>query len=324
MNPDLTYKLLKYLVQGIIIYLLFKFVPREPMNDKDILLITAIVILSCGVLENVYSVYFSPKTDTQTPVSEAQCNSYCSRPQSEQKEHMGNLSADSIKSALDSMASSSSSAIASHVAPHIAPNPVPHVEQPRTQPPHVQPPHVQPPHVQPPHVQPPHVQPPHVTSHVQPPHVTSHVQPPHVQPPHVTSHVQPSHVTPPHNQIKNNRDGSHEIKPVHNPQATSQGARHIDDVMGNEQAYNYIDYNSMPVSYDTGSFESGYSFLPPEKWYPVPPHPPVCVAEKQCPVCPVFTNGTYIDLKEWDQSRRITPPDEINVHAVEGKLNSGR
>ena len=55
MNPDLTYKLLKYLVQGIIIYLLFKFVPKEPMNDKDILLITTIVILSLGVLENVYS-----------------------------------------------------------------------------------------------------------------------------------------------------------------------------------------------------------------------------------------------------------------------------
>ena len=96
------------------------------------------------------------------------------------------------------------------------------------------------------------------------------------------------------------------------------------DVLGSEMAYNYVDYNSMPVSYDTGSFESGYSFLPPEKWYPVPPHPPVCVTEKKCPVCPVYTNGTNIDLKEWDQSRRITPPDEINVNAIEGKLNSGR
>jgi hypothetical protein len=221
MNPDSTCKLLKYLVQGIIIYLLLKFVPKEPMNDKDILLIAAIVVLSWGVLENIYSIYFSPKSGS--PMSEAQCNTYCAKPK--EKEHMGNLSVDSIKSALQNIASTTSSALAPQVAPQV----VPVVETP--------------------------------------------------------------------NQMKN----SNEIKPVQN-----------------------MDYNNVPMSDDSGSFESGYSFLPPEKWYPVSPHPPVCVTEKKCPVCPVSTGGTYVDLKEWDQSRKISSPDQINVQRVEEKLNSGR
>ena len=41
-------------------------------------------------------------------------------------------------------------------------------------------------------------------------------------------------------------------------------------------------------------------------------------------VCPIYTNGTNIDLKQWDQSRRITPPDNINVHFIQDKLNTGR
>ena len=55
MNSDLTYKILKYLVQGAIIFLLFKYVPKEPMKDKDILLITVIVLLVHAVLENLYT-----------------------------------------------------------------------------------------------------------------------------------------------------------------------------------------------------------------------------------------------------------------------------
>jgi hypothetical protein len=107
-------------------------------------------------------------------------------------------------------------------------------------------------------------------------------------------------------------------------QITSNGSRARDDVLKSETQYNTVTYHTVPQIINEGSFEYGYSFLPPEKWYPTPPFPPVCVAEKQCPVCPVFTNGTDVNLKEWDSSRRITPPDEINVKYVEDKLNSGR
>lgn len=80
----------------------------------------------------------------------------------------------------------------------------------------------------------------------------------------------------------------------------------------------------LPDNYNKDDFEYGDSFLPPEKWYPQPPVPPVCVAEKKCPVCPVYTTGAPMDVKEWNDSRRVTQPDEINVKYVKDKLNSGR
>lgn len=63
------------------------------------------------------------------------------------------------------------------------------------------------------------------------------------------------------------------------------------------------DFNRLPVS--TMEYEYGYSFMPPKDWYPVPPHPPVCVAEKKCPVCPVLTQGTVTGLKEWNSSSKV-------------------
>lgn len=87
----------------------------------------------------------------------------------------------------------------------------------------------------------------------------------------------------------------------------------------------YTDYNILPVTpEDSKLYEYGYSFLPPEKWYPTPPHPPVCVTEKRSLVFPVTTTGTPVDMKEWDSSRRITPGDVINIDYTRDKLNSGR
>jgi len=124
--------------------------------------------------------------------------------------------------------------------------------------------------------------------------------------------------------MRRNKDGSYRILPLRNPQTEVVGSRVTDGTLNDEMAYNYTDYNTLYVDPNEGSFESGYSMIPPKDWYPVPPHPPVCVAEKVCPVCPVYTNGTNLDLKEWNDSRRITPPDNINVQAIREKLNSGR
>ena len=63
------------------------------------------------------------------------------------------------------------------------------------------------------------------------------------------------------------------------------------------------DLNRVPIS--SLEYEYGYSFMPPKNWYPVPANAPVCISEKKCPVCPVYTNGTYTDLKEWNNSSRI-------------------
>ena len=95
------------------------------------------------------------------------------------------------------------------------------------------------------------------------------------------------------------------------------------DVMKSEMQY--TDYNILPITKeDSKLYEYGYSFLPPEKWYPTPAHPPVCVSEKRSPVFPIATTGTPVDMKEWDDSRRITPGDVINIDYARDKLNSGR
>lgn len=112
---------------------------------------------------------------------------------------------------------------------------------------------------------------------------------------------------------------------AHNTEGIERGSmRSTDGTINNEMVYN--DYNRLPLSENTGNmdYEYGYTFLPPEKWYPTPPNPPVCVAEKQCPVCPVYTEGTNLELKHWNESRRVTQPDNINVQFVKEKLNSGR
>jgi len=125
--------------------------------------------------------------------------------------------------------------------------------------------------------------------------------------------------------ITRNSDGSYTYDIRKDPQIKSIGSRKTDGTMHTTDIkYNYTDYNVLPPNLNTGSFEAGYSFLPPANWYPVPPHPPVCITEKECPVCPVYTGGTNIELKEWDDSRRVMPPDNINTQYIEEKLNSGR
>jgi hypothetical protein len=100
--------------------------------------------------------------------------------------------------------------------------------------------------------------------------------------------------------------------------------RASDGVIKDERPYS----DEIPVQlgegYHSRDFEYGYSFLPPDKWYPEPPHPPVCVSEKRCPVCPTYTTGVPADVKEWDSTRRITGPYHVNTEYVEDKMNSGR
>jgi hypothetical protein len=104
----------------------------------------------------------------------------------------------------------------------------------------------------------------------------------------------------------------------------SSGSRIEDGILTSEMSY--TDYNTLPVgaNVDTKIDDFSYTFLPPDKWYPIPPHPPICVAEKQCPVCPSTTTGTTAHLKEWSEASRVTPGDQINSRYVDGKINSGR
>jgi hypothetical protein len=68
-----------------------------------------------------------------------------------------------------------------------------------------------------------------------------------------------------------------------------------------DQSIPYTDFNQLPVSdvYDIKDFEYGYSFIPPEKWYPQAPNGPVCTPVTKALVCPSLTTGSPTDVKEW-------------------------
>jgi hypothetical protein len=66
----------------------------------------------------------------------------------------------------------------------------------------------------------------------------------------------------------------------------------------------------------------GEVFVDPEAWHPPCLRAPICVTSNGCPVQPVFTNGTYIDLLEWDDSRRITPPSAVDSEYMAKVLNA--
>ena len=83
------------------------------------------------------------------------------------------------------------------------------------------------------------------------------------------------------------------------------------------------DYNNIPMNKlsaeNTGSFNYGYSFMPPEKWnkYPVKYN---CFTDSTCSPCPIFLESTA-NLKEWNDSNNIMPPDDIDTKYIDNNLN---
>jgi len=156
--------------------------------------------------------------------------------------------------------------------------------------------------------------------------VTQLVQPVTINTPVVKTHSDAAHPGECKDCVKKviNSDGMESyVYKTHAQKYESGPTRQDTGVMQSE--LQYTDYNILPVTReDSKLYEYGYSYLPPEKWFPVPPHPPICVTEKKCPVCPVTTTGTPVDMKEWNDSRRITPGDVINIDYAKDKLNSGR
>lgn len=88
----------------------------------------------------------------------------------------------------------------------------------------------------------------------------------------------------------------------------------------------YGDYNHLPMAagYKSHDYEYGYNYIPPEKWYPQPVRPPICVTNFRSPVYASLANGTPTDVKEFYAADRITQPYRMNTAYVEQKLNSGR
>ena len=111
------------------------------------------------------------------------------------------------------------------------------------------------------------------------------------------------------------------VKMSQPPQGVNNNERPAETGMVYDET-TYNDYHHIPMSDNNmGNFEYGYSFMPPEKWYPQPPFPPTCVTKNRCPVCPTFTTGTPIDVKEWHSSRVADQPIQINEKYVHEVLN---
>ena len=98
------------------------------------------------------------------------------------------------------------------------------------------------------------------------------------------------------------------------------GGKTRNDMLVNEMRYS--DFNRMPPSFNKDDFEYGYSYLPPKDWYPLPPYPPVCSSSKMCPVQPVYIDNETMDLKEWHETQKITPPESINTTFIANQMNS--
>jgi len=65
----------------------------------------------------------------------------------------------------------------------------------------------------------------------------------------------------------------------------------------------------------TNEWDQDYILLNTTKWAPSLRPPPVCKQEKECPVCPSITSGYPLNLKEFNSSRKITPP--VNADLVQ-------
>lgn len=278
---DITSKILKYIIMAIVIYVLFRLLFNKQMANRDIALLTLILVSVMAIIEQIMLLSSSSNVSVQNS-----CDNYCEiskKPiNQESLEHMSNV--DTVVNNIDTQSNNSNNSGLTMQSDfsntQLNQQYEAKLKERETE-------------------------------------LNNIAIQPTSQPIPLTQPTDPN--------ITRLNDGSYDIKPYRNPQAKSIGSRAVDGVMHDESKYNYIDFNNFSMeNVNTGSFEYGYSFLPPEKWYVVPPHPPVCVSEKKCPVCPVYTNGTNVDLKEWNSARRISAPDEINVEYIEEKLNSGR
>jgi hypothetical protein len=103
-------------------------------------------------------------------------------------------------------------------------------------------------------------------------------------------------------------------------QIAISGGKTRDNQLVNEMIYS--DFNRLPPSSNDKDFEYGYSFIPPRDWYPLPVYPPVCVSNSPSQVQPVFLDTMTMDLKEWHETQKITPPDSINTSFITNEINS--
>jgi hypothetical protein len=94
----------------------------------------------------------------------------------------------------------------------------------------------------------------------------------------------------------------------------------------NDMIYNELTPEQMqPLgSYDdtfTNKFNHGFAYLNTSKWAPPQRKTPICKTDYRSSVYPITTTGYPVDVMQYDESRKITPPDNINVNYIKKRLN---
>ena len=314
------YKALRYLAQALAIFLIFRFMPELTMGDintrlsnSDILMITVIIMLVYILFENLCNLYSDEKTDLAMMTASEKndfCSSVCSR--GTNLEHMANVGVNGGTNVAPAPAPAPSNGAGAGVAGTNVGNP----------------------NVGNPNVGNPNVGNPNVANGTDGGvRSIQYTQPDGDDQTDIAILKllnQRPHGPEFYRYLKNLRHYEKEVdKHNNNPQIIKDGSREKDGLVLDDLQYS--DYNHLPmaVGHDSRDYEYGYSYLPPSQWYPKPAFPPVCVTNQPCAVCPVYTSGTpsdaleWTDMKDWDSSRKILPPDRINVKYAE-MLNGGR
>lgn len=314
MNSEIIYRAIKYIVCGVVVFLSLKFVIKNDMTLIDIALLSVIAMLIFAVVENFYNLIVDKDKSKDNNNKQPNCKAFC-----DMKEHMDNI--PNIPQVQPIVTPLSTTVQSANVPKNITEKPqIPATESKKKDDQDDSDYEVMEEVLQ------------EMTEEEKPgiPQDKSlsdydRFQRRFAQIIEERKQSNKYHINKT-GLIDRNDDGSYRVNVQRRSNdITSVGMREKNGLMKETDVqYDVRSYHVIPTVQNEGTFEYGYSMLPPKDWYPVPPYPPVCVSEKQCPVCPVLTTGTNADLKEWNNSRRITAPDEINVRYVEEKLNSGR
>lgn len=102
----------------------------------------------------------------------------------------------------------------------------------------------------------------------------------------------------------------------------------LQNVMNNDMRYSQLtDTQMQPLGSNdmtmNNSWENDYVLLNTDKWKVPQSSPYKCKQEKECPICPSLTNGYPVNVKDFNNARKIMPPDNINIDYIKDKLNSG-
>ena len=102
----------------------------------------------------------------------------------------------------------------------------------------------------------------------------------------------------------------------------------LQNVMNNDMRYSQLtDSQMQPLGSNdmtmNNTWDNDYVLLNTDKWKVPQSSPYKCKQEKECPICPSLTSGYPVNVKDFNNARKVMPPDNINIDYIKDKLNSG-